>query len=142
MILILQNYTDNSSDLPVARKNPLPTGTPGQRKMTISCSDPADSYLVQLLAKIDLTGAETLFDMGCGPGTVSLALADKLHAVHGVDYSPKMLDVAARRASQMGITHAHWHCRAWESSWHDIPRCDIARRLPLNASWRYAGSDD
>ncbi|KJG72020.1 hypothetical protein UA70_02040, partial [Raoultella planticola] len=26
-------------------------------KMSISCSDPADSYLVQLLAKIDLTGA-------------------------------------------------------------------------------------
>ena len=27
-------------------------------KMSISCSDPADSYLVQLLAKIDLTGDE------------------------------------------------------------------------------------
>lgn len=71
MILILQNYTDNSSDLPVARKKSPAHWDARAEKMSISCSDPADSYLVQLLAKIDLTGAETLFDMGCGPGTVA-----------------------------------------------------------------------
>ena len=36
-----------------------------------------DSYLRQLLAKIDLHGASSLFDMGCGPGTVALALASR-----------------------------------------------------------------
>ncbi|MFK3705874.1 class I SAM-dependent methyltransferase [Klebsiella sp. NPDC088457] len=95
-------------------------------KMAISGTQPLDDYLLQLLDKIDLTGAESLFDMGCGPGTVALALADKLRAVHGVDYSPRMLEVAQKRAAQMNITHARWHCRAWEASWHDIPRCDIA----------------
>ena len=45
-------------------------------KMAENCASPTDSYLQQLTSKIDLQGAQTLFDMGCGPGTVSLALAD------------------------------------------------------------------
>ncbi len=45
-------------------------------KMAASCAAPTDSYLQQLLAKIDLTDAHSLFDMGCGPGTVALALAE------------------------------------------------------------------
>ncbi len=96
------------------------------QKMAVNCARPADGYLLQLLEKIDLTGAETLFDMGCGPGTVALALADRLQAVHGVDYSPMMLEVAKTRAAQMNIVNAHWHCRAWEDTWDDIPRCDVA----------------
>ena len=43
-------------------------------KMAENCASPTDSYLQQLTSKIDLQGAQTLFDMGCGPGTVSLAL--------------------------------------------------------------------
>ena len=39
-------------------------------KMAENCASPTDSYLQQLTAKIDLQGAQTLFDMGCGPGTV------------------------------------------------------------------------
>ncbi len=31
-----------------------------------NCASPTDSYLQQLTAKIDLQGAQTLFDMGCG----------------------------------------------------------------------------
>lgn len=61
-------------------------------KMAENCASPTDSYLQQLTAKIDLQGAQTLFDMGCGPGTVSLALADKLTTIYGVDYSQGMLN--------------------------------------------------
>lgn len=69
--------------------------------MAENCASPTDSYLQQLIAKIDLQGAQTLFDMGCGPGTVSLALADKLTTIYGVDYSQGMLNVAARRAAAL-----------------------------------------
>ncbi|TLV16149.1 class I SAM-dependent methyltransferase [Klebsiella indica] len=95
-------------------------------KMATDCARPTDSYLLQLLEKIDLTGADSLFDMGCGPGTVALALADQLTQVHGVDYSQGMLEVAQRRAALQNINNAQWHRRAWEASWDDLPRCDIA----------------
>lgn len=95
-------------------------------KMAVNCASPQDSYLLQLTAKIDLDGATTLFDMGCGPGTVALALADRLDRVYGVDYSQGMLDVAARRAEAAGIANASWQRRAWEDEWDDLPRCDIA----------------
>lgn len=36
-------------------------------KMAENCASPTDSYLQQLTSKIDLQGAQTLFDMGCGP---------------------------------------------------------------------------
>lgn len=63
--------------------------------MAENCASLTDSYLLQLLGKIDLKGAESLFDMGCGPGTVSLALAKKMPIIYGVDYSRGMLSVAA-----------------------------------------------
>jgi SAM-dependent methyltransferase len=95
-------------------------------KMATRSDEPENSYLQQLLAKIDLHGAQTLFDMGCGPGTVALALADKLREVYGVDYSPGMLAVAARRAQERAIKNVHWVKRAWEDPWDDLPQCDIA----------------
>lgn len=109
-------------------------------KMAENCASPQDSYLQQLLSKIDLQGADSLFDMGCGPGTVALALADKLGSIYGVDYSQGMLDVAARRAAEQGATHVQWVRRAWEQTWDDIPRCDIAvaSRSTLVADMRQA----
>ncbi|HEY3985606.1 class I SAM-dependent methyltransferase [Cedecea sp.] len=95
-------------------------------KMAANCTSPTDSYLQQLLQKIDLRGAETLFDMGCGPGTVALALANRLSHVYGIDYSQGMLDVSARRADELGTINATWVKRAWEDAWDDLPQCDIA----------------
>ena len=111
-------------------------------KMAENCASPTDSYLQQLTAKIDLQGAQTLFDMGCGPGTVSLALADKLTTIYGVDYSQGMLNVAARRAAALKADNVHWIQRAWEEDWSDLPRCDIAMasRSTLVADMRQAMS--
>ncbi|HGW5506523.1 TPA: methyltransferase domain-containing protein [Citrobacter koseri] len=109
-------------------------------KMAENCASPTDTYLQQLMEKMDLQGVNSLFDMGCGPGTVSLALAGKIPHICGVDYSPGMLRVAARRATEQRATHVHWVQRAWEDDWSDLPRCDIAvaSRSTLVADMRQA----
>ncbi|KAA9002552.1 methyltransferase domain-containing protein [Affinibrenneria salicis] len=109
-------------------------------KMAASCASPQDTYLPQLLTKMDLSGADTLLDMGCGPGSVCLALADRLQRVYGVDYSSGMLQLAARRAQEQGIDNATLIRRAWEDEWDDLPQCDIAvaSRSTLVADLRQA----
>ncbi|QPR27942.1 class I SAM-dependent methyltransferase [Edwardsiella hoshinae] len=94
--------------------------------MSVTCAAANDPYLQQLTAAIDLRQAQTLLDVGCGPGSVCLALAPRLRQVYGLDYSPGMLAVAAQRAAQQGIDNAILLRRAWEEPWDDIPRCDIA----------------
>ncbi|EXU76999.1 class I SAM-dependent methyltransferase [Erwinia mallotivora] len=95
-------------------------------EMAVSCARPDSPYLQQLLSRIDFTGATTLLDAGCGPGTVCLHVASRLQQVWGIDYSAGMLAVARQKAAAMGLNNVTLLHRAWEDSWHDVPVCDIA----------------
>lgn len=43
-------------------------------------------------------------DLGCGTGSISVLLARAGHTVVGIDYSPKMIDLARIKAKQSGLT--------------------------------------
>ncbi|MFZ0214788.1 MAG: methyltransferase domain-containing protein, partial [Candidatus Dormiibacterota bacterium] len=53
-----------------------------------------------LLARVGATSPATVADLGCGPGNLTVTLAERWPAavVHGVDSSPDMLQAAARYA--------------------------------------------
>lgn len=42
-------------------------------------------------------------DLGCGTGSISVLLAQAGHTVVGIDYSPKMIDLARTKADQSGL---------------------------------------
>ena len=52
------------------------------------------------------SGSERVLDSGCGPGLVSLYLAEFVGEVIGVDLTPAMVELAAETASQSGIENA------------------------------------
>lgn len=83
------------------------------------------AYTDAFLARMDLTGCRTLLDVGCGPGTIGLALAPRLEHVHGLDYSRGMLDALEDGARARGLTNVSCILRAWDDPWDGVPVCDL-----------------
>ncbi|MBP6018634.1 MAG: methyltransferase domain-containing protein [Burkholderiaceae bacterium] len=82
-------------------------------------------YSDEFVKRMDLQGASSLLDVGCGPGTIALAVAGQLDQVHGLDYSVGMLACMAENAAAQGLDHVQTHLLAWEDSWDTVPVCDI-----------------
>ncbi|MBQ9142224.1 MAG: 23S rRNA (uracil(1939)-C(5))-methyltransferase RlmD [Lachnospiraceae bacterium] len=55
-----------------------------------------------------LTGQETVWDLYCGIGTISLFLADKAKQVYGVEIVPQAIEDARENAKRNGITNAEF----------------------------------
>lgn len=56
----------------------------------------------------DLRGSPRLIDVGCGPGTVALRLADLFAEVVGVDADRGMIEEATRLATRRKLTNERW----------------------------------
>lgn len=61
-----------------------------------------------LAEALALDGRGRLIDIGCGPGIVALALADRFAAVVGLDADRGMVREAARSATALGIANVGW----------------------------------
>jgi len=70
----------------------------------------------------------SVLDVGCGPGTLALPLAEQVRHVSAMDFSRKMLELLERQARKKGQTNIQTlHC-AWRDDWQKqgISRHDVA----------------
>ena len=82
-------------------------------------------YTKEFTKRVDISGCETLLDVGSGPATISLALAKKLKTVYALDYSKEMLNYAQQNAKEQGIENLITIHKSWYDSWEDVPNADI-----------------
>ncbi len=70
----------------------------------------------------------SVLDAGCGPGTLALPLADSVRRVTGLDFSEKMLEILAKKATERNISNITLHHCAWDDDWqaHGIRPHDVA----------------
>jgi SAM-dependent methyltransferase len=61
-------------------------------------------------------GNSTVLDVGCGAGGYSLALAGRCRKAIGIDLSPRMIEIAKRKAAEQGIKNVDFLC----ADWHEI----------------------
>lgn len=87
------------------------------------------TYEHDFFALANIHDGETVFDMGCGSGTLTLPLAEAGHKVFAADFSDGMLDILAREAEQKHLNDRITILRLdWNEDWenHNIPVCDVA----------------
>jgi SAM-dependent methyltransferase len=84
-----------------------------------------DPYTRAFVQRMDLSGCETLLDVGCGAGNIALAVAPSLRTVVGLDYSPRMLALFQQNAQAQGVPDARAILRSWTDDWADVPECDV-----------------
>lgn len=108
------------------RVQPKPAKAWDTRASKYSANRRQSSYVEDFLARMDLRGASTLLDVGCGPGTLALPLARRLGHVVALDYSEKMLAELTLKAQEQGVDNVLALHRAWEDDWRGVPVCDIA----------------
>ena len=81
----------------------------------------ADAFRMAL----GLDGHGRLLDVGCGPGTVTLALAGLVGEVVGLDADAGMIEEARRLASDRGVMNATWVRRRAEDLPADLGTFDV-----------------
>ncbi len=69
----------------------------------------------EVLLKEDLVkSAGTALDLGCGPGALSLALAERRVSVKAVDNSRGMIACLEKSARRLRLSNLRAHCTPWE----------------------------
>lgn len=82
-------------------------------------------YTKTFVDNIDTTDCNSLLDIGCGPGTISLAMASKLKDIYALDYSLGMLDCVKENCKEKNIQNVKTIHKSWYDDWEDVPNADI-----------------
>jgi SAM-dependent methyltransferase len=85
-------------------------------------------YTEKFLALLRPQPAWTVLDVGCGPGTLALPLANLVTRVTALDFSRKMLDILEERSRRDNITNITTRRLSWADEWekHGIRMHDVA----------------
>jgi SAM-dependent methyltransferase len=76
-------------------------------------------------AGVDLTSYRTCFELGCGVGRVTVALAELFSRVTGADIAAPMLEEAARSAAAFSVTNIQWLLTNRFAVYDEIPEFDV-----------------
>lgn len=82
-------------------------------------------YNEEFLKLLNLEEIDTLLDVGCGVGNLSLKLSSSLKEVYSLDYSKQMLNLLEDNAKKQNITNIKTINKSWYDSWEDIPKIDL-----------------
>src|SRR5690606_39242943 len=93
--------------LQLASYRPKPARECDRRALTMHRKPLGGHYADAFIARMDLDGARSLLDIGCGPGTLCLTLAPRLEEICALDYSPAMLALLNDNAEALNLDNVH-----------------------------------
>lgn len=85
-------------------------------------------YIEKFIALLQPDPSWSILDVGCGPGTLAIPLAQKVKNISALDFSPKMLEILAKRSQSAEIKNISAYQLSWTDAWeqHGIHAHDVA----------------
>jgi cyclopropane fatty-acyl-phospholipid synthase-like methyltransferase/predicted regulator of amino acid metabolism with ACT domain len=86
-----------------------------------------NSYINQLIKKLEVNAHDTVLDIGCASGGVSIPLASKVKSVTGIDISGKMIAFFKKNISEYSLDNINAIIGQWEdvATQTSFPKHDI-----------------
>jgi predicted TPR repeat methyltransferase len=77
-----------------------------------------DDYISKMLDRIEVQPDWTVLDIGCGPGTLAIPLAQKAQSVTALDISSEMLKRLKDNAEKKGVDNIRYVNADWEEAFN------------------------
>jgi predicted TPR repeat methyltransferase len=86
-----------------------------------------DDYISKMLDRIEVEPNWTVLDIGCGPGTLTIPLAEKVGSVTALDISSEMLNHLKINADKKGLKNIRYLNLAWQDAFAsgEVARHDV-----------------
>ncbi|MCL2826718.1 MAG: methyltransferase domain-containing protein [Eggerthellaceae bacterium] len=88
-----------------------------KRSATFGTKDSPSSYADSFLALAGIKPGESVLDMGCGTGSLSIPLGLEGRPVIAADFSPGMLSVLQGKLDELGLENVTTKLMSWEDDW-------------------------
>jgi len=83
-------------------------------------------YAEQAIEVSNLKSDDKVLDVACGPGTLSLLVAERVASVHAIDFSEKMLSLLDQKIDDAGLDYLHTHHGDGQALPYDAESFDAA----------------
>lgn len=85
---------------------------------------PAERVYEQTMDWLELEKGDRLVDVGCGTGTISLMVSERVDQVVGVDHNPASIEAAEINAVVHGRTNVRFEIGGWEKALRNLAMDD------------------
>ncbi|WP_302398602.1 class I SAM-dependent methyltransferase [Eggerthella sinensis] len=115
--LTTRDWNDEWKQLQQARRRFDDADYWDKRAATFSTKDAPNPYVERFLELAGIEPGETVFDMGCGTGALSVPLGKRGIKVVAADFSRGMLDQLQAALDQEGVRSVFPKQMSWEDDW-------------------------
>lgn len=119
-LLQTNDWNEEWKNLQAVRRRADNVGYWDERAKTFQNTDAPNSYSRIFLERAGVKPGETVFDMGCGTGALTIPLAKQGNPVIAADFSPKMLEVLQGKLEELHLDCVTTKLMSWDDNWNDF----------------------
>ena len=119
-LLTTTDWNEEWKELQKVRRHADDAAFWDKRSATFTTKDAPNLYVEKFLGYADIRPGETVFDMGCGTGALSVPLGKRGHKVVAADFSQGMLGQLREALDREGVRTVFPKQMSWADDWPSL----------------------